>query len=94
MIKESTSVVTVLGKTIKLHCDRKAEADLKSAATELNKRLKATKGGIQARDDVLAVTALNLMHELMSLQQQLQAHDDNVNEQINQMLERVESIEK
>jgi cell division protein ZapA (FtsZ GTPase activity inhibitor) len=86
-----SEVVTILGKSIKVHCPKESKVQLIEAAKQLNKRLKTKKDQPrQDRDEMLAVTALNIMHELLLLQD---AHDNvqqNFEAEVNKLLEKIE----
>lgn len=70
MPESKTVVVNILDKDYQIACPPEEREALRSAATELDKRMRAIRntGSVIGLDRIAVMAALNLCHELQQLQ--------------------------
>lgn len=83
--------IQILGKEFLINCPADAQQQLLTSAQQLNERMSAIKtGGTYGLDRVAVLAALNLTHELLQSQQQLeqlQQQQQQLNDRINRFLD-------
>ncbi|MEH6826238.1 MAG: cell division protein ZapA [Motiliproteus sp.] len=67
--------IQILGKDFLINCPQEAQSELMTSAQLLDQRMKAIKarGKVFGLDRIAVMAALNLSHELLKAQQQLDA---------------------
>ncbi len=82
--------IKILGKDFMINCPREAQQELMNAAQQLDQRMQAIKTGgrVYGLDRIAMMAALNLTHELISTQQQL----DSLKQQQQQLSQRIELV--
>lgn len=93
--------IEVLKKTVNIRCPKEQEQGLLLAADQLEKRLHSmgVKNKIWNRDAILAITALNLMNEVIGLKQELAMLENQENsikkhdvDQINSIIKKIDAF--
>lgn len=97
MMKDKVAI-QILGKEFLINCPADAQQQLLTSAQLLNQRMSAIKaGGTYGLDRVAVLAALNLTHELLQTQQQLeqlQQQQSQLSHRINQYLDTEDQANK
>lgn len=90
--------IQILGKEFLINCPADAQQQLLTSAQLLNQRMSEIKaGGTYGLDRVAVLAALNLTHELLQSQQQLdqlQQQQDQLSSRISQFLDAQDPANK
>jgi cell division protein ZapA len=87
------TVVEILGRTYHVKCTRAQISVLQNAAKNLENRLQSARevNNTLDSDRIVMVTALNLMHELLSVTQQHENYSQWVNQKLNILQNKIDS---
>ena len=96
MIKNDVTetVIKMLGRTYRIKCKEAEVPHLHQAAKQVEARLSALKEDNHAIhfEQMIFVTALNLMHELLSSERQKNQFSQNVNQKLVQLNNRIDDL--
>lgn len=86
------SIIEILDKSYPVRCQESEVASLQTAAAFLNDKIKAVRdsGKVANPERIFIVTALNLTHELLQLQQQKSTLADLIQQRISQLQEKLD----
>lgn len=92
--KDDLLTVSLLNKELTIRCPSQLQERLLEAIVKLEKRLKEiqTSEHLWNRDDILSITAVNLMFELLELQQETADHKQKVASQVRSILNKLKAI--
>lgn len=83
--------VEILGKVYQIKCPASEESSLHRAALYLEEKMRHTReSGALSMDRIAVVTALNLVHQLLTLEQQKNHHFQLINQRLHQLQSKVE----
>ena len=83
--------VEILGKSYQIKCPESEVNSLKRAAEYLENKMRTMReAGILSVDKVAIITALNVIHEWQTLEQQKNHYVQNVNQRVLELQTRVE----
>ena len=84
--------VEILGKSYQIKCPESEVTSLKRAADYLESRMRTMReAGVLSVDKVAVITALNVIHEWQSLEQQKHHFVQSVNQRLLDLQSRVEN---
>lgn len=91
MTETKDASVEILGKTYQIKCPAAEESSLQRAAQYLEEKMRhARETGALSMDRIAIVTALNVVHQLLTLEQQKNHHFQLINQRLNQLQSKVE----
>jgi len=94
MKSETTNItVQLLGKEYKISCPKSKESDLLTAARQLQERMRSIRNGGRTigAERIATMAALNIMDELLQSRAELRAMEAKSQEQLDQLIGRVDS---
>ncbi|WOG27179.1 cell division protein ZapA [Endozoicomonas sp. 8E] len=91
MDSSSTTTVNILDKEYLVSCPKQEEANLHQAARHLNEQMKQIRsGGVIGTERIAVMAALNISYELLQSRQQSLTDNSDAQEQIKQMLGKLD----
>lgn len=93
MTQPNTATVHILDKEYCIACPAEERSNLESAARYLDSRMRdiRSSGKVVGADRIAVMAALNIAHELLHKQQYLDAQASTAQNQVRDLLERVEN---
>jgi cell division protein ZapA len=85
--------IEILGKTYQIKCPTEEISSLQHAARYLEEKMRAIQdaGSTIHVDRVAIITALNVVHQLLTLEQQKNQHMQTINQRLQDLQNKVES---
>lgn len=89
----NTVSLTILGKLYKVKCPQEKIAELRESAQYLEGKMREMShaGKLQSLDRLVVITALNVVHELISQKRQAGTYMDVMSQQIRGLQNKVEN---
>ena len=94
MTQPNTVTVHILDKEYCIACPADERANLESAARYLDGKMREIRSGgkVIGADRIAVMAALNITHDLLHKQQRLDRQASHAQEQVRDLLERVDSV--
>jgi cell division protein ZapA len=91
MSETKDASVEILGRIYQIKCPAAEETSLHRAAQYLEEKMRHTREtGALSMDRIAIVTALNVVHQLLTLEQQKNHHFQLINQRLHQLQNKVE----
>jgi cell division protein ZapA len=91
MSETKDASVEILGRVYQIKCPATEETSLQRAAQYLEEKMRHTReAGALSMDRIAIVTALNVVHQLLTLEQQKNHHFQLINQRLHQLQNKVE----
>lgn len=86
--------ITVLGKKYNIRCPADKVSDLQESAVLLDKKMAEVRdnGKMVGVDRIAVIAALNLSHELLTYKNQKESYIQMMNDRIQALQEKIESV--
>jgi len=93
MMSDTTDTsIEIMGKTYQIKCPEAEINSLQCAAQYLEEKMRLIRAsGILSLDRVAIITALNVAHQLLVLEQQKNQHAQLINQRLTELQNKVES---
>lgn len=93
-IKREAVVLTIMGKEYKIACDPAERQRLIDSAQLLDKQMRQIRdsGKVNGADRIAVMAALNLVHELSSLQNQNDSLHFDLGSSLSVMIQKIENV--
>lgn len=83
--------VDIMGKTYHIKCPQGEVDSLQRAAEYLEEKMRMMReAGILSVDRVAIITALNIVHQLLMVEQQKNSHFQSINQRLNDLQTKIE----
>jgi cell division protein ZapA len=94
MSHETTGTsIEIMGKTYQIKCLESEVPSLQRAAQYLEEKMRIMRdAGVMNVDRVAVITALNVVHQLLTLEQQKNTHFQKINHRLTELQHKVESV--
>jgi cell division protein ZapA len=94
MSSKKTVTLSILGKEYKISCDAEEEESLIESAKQLHEKMSKIRnsGKIPGDDRIAVMVALNIAHELQILKEENLKLNQNLNECLFNMRQKIENV--
>lgn len=87
----SGTSIEIMGKTYQIKCPESEIHSLQHAAQYLEEKMRIMRdAGVMNVDRAAVITALNVVHQLLTLEQQKNSHFQQINQRLSELQHKVE----